>query len=203
VFFMAQFLQSGLHYGPLAAGVRLIPWGATVVVIPQVVGRLIGRFRERPFMVAGLTLNGLALIWIALIAKPNLAYRQLAIPLVLSGAGVATSIPAAQSAVLTSVAPKDIGRASGAFSTMRQLGGAFGVAVLVAVFAAAGSYVSAHGFTNGFTAAIAAAAGLSFAGAWSGSPCLAVKRRANLEARPIARHHSRRPRPPDRYEEER
>ena len=45
-------------------------------------------------------------------------------------------------------------------AVMRQLGGAFGVAVLVAVFAGAGSYVSAHAFTNGFTAAIDTAAGL-------------------------------------------
>ncbi len=53
-------------------------------------------------------------------------------------------------------------------AVMRQLGGAFGVAVLVALFAGAGSYVSAHAFTNGFTAAIGTAAGLSFAGALVG-----------------------------------
>lgn len=27
LFFMAQFLQTGLHHGPLGAGLRLIPWG--------------------------------------------------------------------------------------------------------------------------------------------------------------------------------
>jgi len=48
---------------------------------------------------------------------------------------------------------------------MRQLGGAFGVAILAAVFAAAGGYTSAAAFSAGFAPAIAAAAGLALAGA--------------------------------------
>jgi hypothetical protein len=79
------------------------------------------------------------------------------------------SLPAAQSAVLGAVEPQDIGRASGAFSTFRQLGGAFGVAVLVAVFAGAGGYGSPQSFSDGFVAAIAACAGLALAAALAGS----------------------------------
>jgi EmrB/QacA subfamily drug resistance transporter len=168
LFFMAQFLQTTLGYGPFEAGLGLMPWGATTVAVPQIVGRLITRFGERPFIAGGLSLNALALIWIALTAEPDLAYWQIAAPLVLSGAGIAMSIPAAQSSVLTSVAPGDIGKASGTFSTLRQLGGAFGVAVLVAVFTAAGSYVSAEAFSDGFAAAMAACAGLSVVGALAG-----------------------------------
>jgi EmrB/QacA subfamily drug resistance transporter len=169
VFFMAQFLQAGLGYGPLAAGLGLMPWGATSVVVAQTVGRLINRFGERPFIVAGLSLHALAMTWIALIAEPGLAYWQFVTPLVLSGTGIAMSIPAAQSAVMTSAAPGDIGKASGTFSTMRQLGGAFGVAVLVAVFSGAGSYSSAQAFSDGFVAASAACAGLSLMGVLAGS----------------------------------
>ena len=51
---------------------------------------------------------------------------------------------------------------------MRQLGGAFGVAILVAVFAGAGSYASPAAFSDGFAPAIAAAAGLALAGALTG-----------------------------------
>ena len=174
VFFMAQFLQAGLGYGPLQAGLGLMPWGATPVIVAQVAGRLINRFGERPFIAAGLSLNALALLWIALIAEPDLAYWQLVAPLVLSGTGIAMSIPAAQSSVLTSVGPQDIGKASGTFSTMRQLGGAFGVAVLVAVFASTGSYSSAQAFSDGFVAATGACAGLSLIGAAVG---LALPRR--------------------------
>jgi EmrB/QacA subfamily drug resistance transporter len=174
VFFMAQYLQAGLGYGPLEAGLGLMPWGATTFIVPQVVGRLINRFGERPFIAAGLALNALALLWIALIAEPDLAYWQIVAPLLLSGTGVAMSLPAAQSSVLTSVAPQDIGKASGTFSTLRQLGGAFGVAVLVAMFADAGSYASAQAFSDGFAVAIGAGAGLSLIGAAVG---LALPRR--------------------------
>jgi EmrB/QacA subfamily drug resistance transporter len=165
VFFTAQFLQAGLGFGPLEAGLGLMPWGATPVIVAPVAGRLINRFGERPFIATGLSLNALALLWIALIAEPDLAYWHLVVPLVLSGTGIAMSIPAAQSSVLTSVAPQFIGKASGTFSTMRQLGGAFGVAVAVAVFASAGSYSSAQAFSDGFVAATAASASLSLVGA--------------------------------------
>jgi MFS family permease len=155
-----------------------MPWGATPIIVAQVTGRLIGRVGERPFVAAGLSLNALALLWIALVAEPDLAYWQLVAPLALSGTGVAMSIAATQSAVLTSAGPQDIGKASGAFSTMRQLGGAFGVAVLVAVFARAGSYSSAQTFSDGLAAAIAACAGLSLIGAAAG---LALPRHREAE----------------------
>jgi EmrB/QacA subfamily drug resistance transporter len=168
LFFMAQFLQTGLGFTPLEAGLGLMPWGLTTFTIPQIAGRLVPRLGERPFVAGGLSLNAVSLAWIALIASPDLAYSQLLAPLVLSGAGIAMSIVAAQSAVLSHVAPQHIGKASGTFSTMRQLGGAFGVAVLVAVFAGSGGYASAQAFSDGFVAALGAGAALSLAGALAG-----------------------------------
>lgn len=169
VFFMAQFLQTGLGYGPLAAGLALAPWGLTTVVVPQWVGRKVGRFGERPFVVAGLGLHALSMVWIALVAEPSAGYAAIVAPMVLSGTGIAMCLPAAQSAVLTSVAPQFIGKASGAFSSMRQLGGAFGVAVLVVGFTAAGSYASSEEFSRGFTAAVLTGAGLAVVGALAGT----------------------------------
>jgi hypothetical protein len=106
--------------------------------------------------------------WIALIAGPDVAYGRLVAPLVLAGAGVSMALPAIQNAVVSSVAPARIGQASGTFNTVRQLGGVFGIAVLVAVFTGAGGYASPESFTHGFTAAIAASAGLSLLGAAAG-----------------------------------
>ena len=104
----------------------------------------------------------------------DVAYVTMAVPMVISGFGLALAIPAMTKAVVGSVAPGDIGKASGAFSTLRQLGGAFGVAALVAVFSSAGSYTSARAFSAGFVPAIGIAAGLSLAGAVAG---LALPRR--------------------------
>lgn len=169
VFFMSQFLQTGMGYGPLAAGLALVPWGLTTTVIPQWTGRLVGRFGERPFIVAGLGLHTAALVWLALVAGPAVGYWAIAVPMVLSGSGIAMCLPAAQSAVLTSVEPRFIGTAAGAFSAMRQLGGAFGVAILVVAFTSAGSYTSRTAFADGFTIAILAGAALAIAGALAGA----------------------------------
>ena len=51
---------------------------------------------------------------------------------------------------------------------MRELGGVFGVAVVVAVFAATGGYASAAAFTDGFGPAIGVAAALALIGAVAG-----------------------------------
>jgi EmrB/QacA subfamily drug resistance transporter len=174
VFFMAQFLQTGLGYGPLSAGLRLVPGWAALTVIAPFAGTLIRRFGERTLIAAGLTLFAAALTWIALIARTGLPYADMVAPLILAGAGVSVAIPPTQSVVMTAVAPADIGKASGTFNTLRQLGGVFGVAICAAVFAAHGSYASPAAFTSGFGPAMGACAGLALAGALAG---VAIPRR--------------------------
>jgi EmrB/QacA subfamily drug resistance transporter len=165
VFFMAQFLQTVQHHGPLEAGVRLLPWTATLFVVAPLTGSRISRVGERPFAVAGLLLQAAGMGWIALIAGPDVAYWRLVAPLAIAGCGVSMAMPAIQNAVMGSVGPASLGKASGAFNMMRQLGGVFGIATLVAVFTGAGSYGSAQAFSDGFTSAIGLAAVLSLLGA--------------------------------------
>jgi EmrB/QacA subfamily drug resistance transporter len=169
VFFFAQLLQTVLGYGPLDAGLRLIPWTATFITIAPIAGTLADRYGERPFMVGGLLLQVVGLTWIALIAGPDVAYSELVLPLIVAGVGVSMAIPAGQNSVVGSVADEAIGKAAGANSMMRELGGVFGIAVTVAVFAGAGSYASAEAFTDGFAPAIGLAAALSLAGAAAGA----------------------------------
>jgi EmrB/QacA subfamily drug resistance transporter len=168
LFFMAQFLQTGLGYGPLETGLRLMPWGATTAFAPRLAGRLIGRFGERPFVSGGLAASAACVAVVAAVAQPQLPYWQLVAPLALSGAGFAFAITAVQTAVIGAVPPEQVGKASGTLATLRQLGGVFGVAVLAAVFAATGGYGSPQDFTDGFTAAMLAAAALALAGAIAG-----------------------------------
>jgi EmrB/QacA subfamily drug resistance transporter len=183
VFFMAQFLQVAQGHSPLEAGLRLLPWTATLFVVAPLAGARIERVGERPFVAGGLLLQAVGMGWIALIASPDVAYASLVAPLVLAGAGASMVIPAAQSAVVGAVAREHIGRASATFSSLRQLGGAFGVAILVAVFAAAGGYGSPEAFADGFVPALAVSSGLSFAGALC---ALAVPGREPVSAEPDA-----------------
>jgi EmrB/QacA subfamily drug resistance transporter len=166
-FFLAQFLQTGLGYSPLGAGLRLLPWTATLFVSAPLAGALAGRFGERALLVSGLLLQAVAMAWIGLLARPGLEYPPLIAPLIVAGFGAA-AIPAGQNIVVSSVAPADIGKASGAFNMLRQLGAAFGVAILAAVFARVGSFSTAEAFSDGFAPAMGVAAGLSYLGAFVG-----------------------------------
>jgi MFS family permease len=123
---------------------------------------------ERPLVITGLLLQTAGMAWIALIAAPDLGYPELIAPMSIAGVGFALAIPAVTRAVTSNVPPVDIGRASGAYSTVRQLGGAFGVAILAAAFAAFGSYASPATFSDGFSAAFGVAAGIALAGAIAG-----------------------------------
>ena len=163
-FFLAQFLQTALGYGPLGAGLRLLPLTAILFVTAPIAGVLVNRFGERTLMVGGLLLQAIAMAWIGLIARPGLAYPELIAPLFIAGFGAA-AIPAGQNAVVSSVAAAEIGKASGTFNMLRQLGAAFGVALLAAVFAGVGSFHSAQAFTNGFAPAMGVCAALSLVGA--------------------------------------
>ncbi len=168
LFLLPQFLQTAQGHGPLGAGLRLLPWTATLFVVAPVAGGLVNRFGERPLIVVGVLLQAIGMAWIGLIAAPDLAYAKLIAPLILAGAGVSMAMPAAQNAVLSSVAPTEIGKASGIFNMLRYLGGAFGVAILATVFAGIGSLASPEAFSAGFAAAIGVSAALSLAAAIAG-----------------------------------
>ncbi len=165
VFFLPQFLQTAQAFGPLDAGLRLLPWTATLFVFAPIGGRLVNRLGERRLVAGGSLLQAIGFAWVALIAVPDLAFVHLVAPLVIAGAGVSLAMPAAQTAVLSAVAPAEIGKASGVFNMARFFGGTFGIALLVAVFTTRGSISSPQAFNAGFTPAIAVSAALSLAGA--------------------------------------
>jgi EmrB/QacA subfamily drug resistance transporter len=181
VFFYAQLLQTGDGFGPLASGLRLLPWTATFITIAPLAGALADRIGERPLMVTGLSLQAAGMAWLALIAEPGMAYSHMIAPFIVTGTGISLAIPSAQTSAVGSVESDAIGKAAGVNSMMRELGGVFGIALVVAVFASAGSYASAASFVDGFRPAIGVAAGLAFAGALA-SLALPSRRRSGRVA---------------------
>jgi hypothetical protein len=127
-------------------------------------------------MTTGLLLQAFGLTWLAVIAGPHVSYTSLLGPLVVAGVGVSLAIPAAQNSAVVSVADEDLGKAAGVNSLMRELGGVFGIAVAVAVFAGAGHYGSPQSFTDGFGPAMVSAALFALVGA--GAAALLPRRRS-------------------------
>jgi hypothetical protein len=86
--------------------------------------------------------------------------------LVVAGIGISMALPTAASAAIGAVAPADIGKTSGvANTTLQRFGGAFGVAIVTAVFTARGHLGTAWSYDAGFRPALTAAAALSLVGA--------------------------------------
>ncbi|WP_426412073.1 DHA2 family efflux MFS transporter permease subunit [Bradyrhizobium ganzhouense] len=183
LFMLPQFLQTTLGFDAFSAGLRLLPWTATLFVTAPIAGAVVNRLGERPLVVTGLLMQAIGLGWIAEIASPTIAYSALVAPLVLAGVGVSMAMPAAQNAVLGSVAVVEMGKASGIFNMGRFLGGMFGIAALVATFSAHGGAYSAAHFDSGFAAAMSLAATLSLGGAIAGF-FLPARRRTVVAAAP-------------------
>jgi EmrB/QacA subfamily drug resistance transporter len=62
VFFIAQFLQIEQGFAPLEAGLRVLPWTATLFIIAPISGRLANKIGERFLISAGLFLQAIALV---------------------------------------------------------------------------------------------------------------------------------------------
>jgi len=183
VFFFAQLMQVVLGYGPLAAGLRLMAWTATFITVAPLAGTLADRFGERPFIVGGLGLQAAGVAWLAATVSTQTTYGGLIGPFVVAGVGISMAIPGVQTSVMAAAAADRVGKAAGANSMMRELGGVFGIALAVAAFAGAGGYASAATFVDGFVPALAVSAGLALAGAVS---ALALPgRRAAPAAEPV------------------
>ena len=169
LFLMTQFLQFAEGHSPLMAGLMLLPWTAAAGVISPIAGALADRYGNRPFMTFGLALQMVGLAWIAAAVSTGMGYLELGAALGIAGVGIGMVFPTVANAVLGSVPLAEAGVASGTNSTLREVGGVFGVAVLAAVFARPGVYASHQLFVDGFRAALWVAVGLSAAGTLAGA----------------------------------
>jgi EmrB/QacA subfamily drug resistance transporter len=164
IFLLAQFLQTVQHFSPVAAGVRILPWTLMPMVVAPIAGAFSDRIGGRPLIATGLVLQAVALGWLALVTTPTVAYVQLVAPFVVAGTGMALFFAPIANVVLSAVRPEEEGKASGANSAIRELGGVFGVAVLASVFAHAGGYGSGAAFVAGLTPALWIGGGVVLAG---------------------------------------
>lgn len=183
VFFFPQLLQIGLHFDVLQTGLRLMVWTSTFILVAPGVGALVDRVGERPLMVSGLLIQAGGSAWVASIARPGLPFSHLVVPLVVAGVGISMAIPSAQNSVVAAATLQTAGKLAGINSMMRELGGVFGIAVAVAVFAGSGGYASAARFTAGFGPAIWVSTGMALLGALCGL-ALPGRRQRRVESVP-------------------
>ncbi|MFT4084530.1 MAG: MFS transporter [Nocardioides sp.] len=146
VFLLSQYLQVVQGYSPLGAGLRTLPWTAAPMVVAPLAGILAGRVGVRIPLVVGLAAQTASLVWFAVLTETSAGYPAFVPALLLAGIGMGLTFAPSSTAVLQGLGEADFATASSANSTLREFGTALGVAVLVAVFEAAGGTISPTGY---------------------------------------------------------
>ncbi len=154
IFFLSQFIQNVLGNSPLEAGLKLLVWTMATMFVAPLAGIFSEKYGPRLFMVAGVSLQAVALGWLALAASTTMGYGEMIAPFILAGSGMALVFAPSASAILNSVRVDQAGQASGAANAIRELGGTFGIAVLATVFSGAGAYTSPQAFVDGMVPAL-------------------------------------------------
>lgn len=134
VFVLSLYLQNVLHYSSMSAGLAFVPLTVGFVITNLLSGRVINRFGIGLSIITGLFIFALGFTGLFL-AGANTPYWQLFLPFLLMPAGMGMAVPAMTNGILASVDKSLSGTASAVLNTIRQTGGAIGVAVFGALAA--------------------------------------------------------------------
>lgn len=135
IFLVTQHLQVLLGYGTLAAGIRTVPFAATLLVVVNLTPRIVGRVGTRWPIVAGSVVVALSQIP-RIASTPDTGYDLIFAGQVLFAVGMGLLVAPATASIMGSVPPARAGVGSAMNDTARQVGGALGVAVMGSTAAA-------------------------------------------------------------------
>ena len=133
LFVQTQFLQFDLGYSPLAAGLRILPIAAMVVVsalVSAMVARAIG---VKLTVALGLAAFAGGLWQFSAVARLATTYGEVVPGMLLIGFGAGLLLPTATNSVVGTVPQGDSGVGSATNAVALQVGGALGVAVIGSV----------------------------------------------------------------------
>ena len=147
IFLGSLLMQQGLGYSATQTGVSWLATSVTAFIASAFTGaRLVGRFGVRRLLVTGLSLLAIGVLWLTRVPADANYVTDLLPALVLAGVAIGLCAPSVQIGALSGVSDAATGFAAGLVETMREIGGAAGVAAVSTVL------VSQAGF-DGFHAA--------------------------------------------------
>jgi EmrB/QacA subfamily drug resistance transporter len=139
IFFLVWtlYMQIGLGWSPLRAGLTGVPFSIAVSVAAGMsVQKLVPRFGRKVLQAGALVMGTgvLLYLWEAHRYGPAIASWQMALPLVVMGAGMGLIVAPLTDAVLSEVPREHAGSASGLINTVQQMGNALGLGLVSVVF---------------------------------------------------------------------
>jgi EmrB/QacA subfamily drug resistance transporter len=136
LFVLTQYLQLVHGYSPLSAGVRALPFALAMAAVSPVSPVLAKRFGTRVIIPAGIALMGGGLLDLST-ASVHTTYPPLAVAVAIMGAGMGLVMAPASTTIMTTVPAHQAGAGSAINDTIREVGGALGVAIVGSLSAAA------------------------------------------------------------------
>src|SRR5881398_446986 len=136
VFIISIFLQTVKGLTAFNAGLTFLPMAISVFIFAPIAGVLATRFGPKWVVTTGMALEAIALFSLSQIISVENPVSYMYPILVIYGAGVGLAISQLTSTVLQSIPWQKAGVGSGANNTVRQIGSAFGIAVIGAVLVA-------------------------------------------------------------------
>jgi EmrB/QacA subfamily drug resistance transporter len=135
LFVFTQYLQLVHGYSPLSAGVRALPFALATGAASPLSPVLAKRWGNRTVISSGLALMGVGLLYLST-AEVATGYPALALAVAIMGAGMGLVMAPASSTIMTAVPPSQASAGSAVNSTVREVGGTLGVAIVGSLAAA-------------------------------------------------------------------
>lgn len=129
IFLIPLYFESILDYTPLQTGLLMLPMALVVAVILPLAGRMTDRMDGRIPVTFGVLFSFLALYWLSFVdlrTSDTTAYMML----IVRGLGIGFIFPAIMNFALKCLPQEKTAVGSGLMNVSRQVGGAFGVAVI-------------------------------------------------------------------------
>ncbi|MEU1181589.1 MFS transporter [Streptomyces sp. NPDC005820] len=136
MFVLPPYLQAVLGHDALGTGVRLLPMMGGLMVAARAAQPVVARFGARAVVSAGLVVLAFAAL-LGSRTTVDSGYGFTALWLSVAGAGFGFSIVPAMSGALGTLPSDRAGSGSGLLMTLRQVGGAIGIALLGSLLAGA------------------------------------------------------------------
>lgn len=133
-YLFTNYMQGVLGYDALQAGLAFLPltiisMGASL----KLAGFMLGKWGPRTTLFSGMLINGVGMVVLAVSMSTGASFWALVPGLVIWGIGGGVTFPAMFVSAASGVAPNEAGIASALATTSQQIGGAAGLAVLVAI----------------------------------------------------------------------
>ncbi len=132
LFLMTQYWQLVHGYSPLEAGIHLLPYAGTMMVVAPMSARLVERFGTKRIVLTGLTLVTTGLLLLSTIAADS-PYPMVISFFMIMAAGMGMTMAPATESVMGALPREKAGVGSAINDTTRQVGGALGVAIIGSV----------------------------------------------------------------------